>query len=282
MKVRHLSFIVLLSVLLSGCNYADPDSRSGFFYNTFAKPMDLLLDWLGTHLNHNYGLAIILVVLTIRIIMLPFMLSQTKQGQFMKRALGLLKPELAPIQEKIKHAKTQEERLQANQEMMAVYKKYQINPMKNMLGCLPMLVQMPILFGLYAALKWPVFNQITTYPDFLWFKLSEPDIIITIIAAVLYFLQSLVSLQNMPKEQKQMGYMLMIMSPIFIIFVTLTSASALGLYWSVSALFLVIQMYLSNQYYAQYADQKVARLQQEIAKNDTTKKPVKTVKRKKK
>ncbi|MCS4487129.1 membrane protein insertase YidC [Staphylococcus americanisciuri] len=282
MKVRHLGFIVLLSVLLSGCNYADPDSRSGFFYNTFAKPMDLLLDWLGTHLNYNYGLAIIIVVLTIRFVMLPFMLSQTKQGQIMKRALTLLKPELAPIQEKMKHAKTQEDRIQANQEMMAVYKKYQINPMQNMLGCLPMLVQMPILFGLYAALKWPVYNHITTYPDFLWFKLSEPDIVITIIAAVLYFLQSLVSLQNMPKDQKQMGYMLMFMSPIFIIFVTLTSASALGLYWSVSALFLVVQMYLANQYYAKLADQKMATLQQEISKNDTTKKTVKTVKRKKK
>ncbi|UXR73819.1 membrane protein insertase YidC [Staphylococcus sp. IVB6238] len=282
MKIKHLGFIVLLSVILSGCNYADPDNRSGFFYNTFAKPMDLLLDWLGTHLNHNYGLAIILVVLTIRILMLPFMLSQTKQSQFMKRALVLLKPELAPIQEKVKHAKTQEDRIKANQEMMEVYKKYHINPMKNMLGCLHMIVQMPILFGLYAALKWPIYNHINTYPDFLWFQLSHPDIVITIIAAVLYFLQSLVSLGNMPPEQRQMGYMLMIMSPAFIIFITLTSASALGLYWSVSALFLVIQMYLSNQYYSNLADEKVDQLKVKISKNDATHKPVKTVKKKRK
>ena len=281
MKIKYLTLFLLLPFILSGCNYADPDNRSGFFYNTFAKPMDLLLNWLGTNLNHNYGLAIILIVLTIRFIMLPFMLSQTKQGQFMRKVLVLAKTELTPIQDKIKRAKTQEERLEANQEMMAVYKKYEINPMKNMLGCLPVLVQMPILFGLYAALRWPVYNQITTYPDFLWFNLSQPDIVITIIAAILYFLQSLVSLENMPKDQKQMGYVLMIVSPAFIIFISLTSASALGLYWSISALFLVIQMYLSNKYYAKLADQKLETLQQSLAKDDK-KKHVKTVKRKKK
>lgn len=281
MKIKYLTLFLLLPFILSGCNYADPDNRSGFFYNTFAKPMDLLLNWLGTNLNHNYGLAIILIVLTIRFIMLPFMLSQTKQGQFMRKVLVLAKTELTPIQDKIKRAKTQEERLEANQEMMAVYKKYEINPMKNMLGCLPVLVQMPILFGLYAALRWPVYNQITAYPDFLWFNLSQPDIFITAIAAILYFLQSLVSLENMPKDQKQMGYVLMIVSPAFIIFISLTSASALGLYWSISALFLVIQMYLSNKYYAKLADQKLETLQQSLAKDDK-KKHVKTVKRKKK
>ena len=232
MKFKYILLLLLLPVFLSACNYSNPDNRNGFFYNSFAKPMDLLLNWLGTHLNHNYGLAIILIVLTIRLIMLPFMLSQTKNGQFMRKIMDLAQPEIKPIQEKIRHARTQEEKLQANQDMIQVYKKYEINPMKSMFGCLPVLIQMPVLFALYSALKWPVYNHLTQYPDFLWFKLSHPDIFITAIAGILYFLQSLVSLQNMPKEQKQVGYMMMIISPIFIVYISLSSSSALGLYLS--------------------------------------------------
>ena len=78
----------------------------------------------------------------------------------------------------MRRARTQEEKMDANKEMMDVYKKYHINPMKSMLGCLPMLIQMPILFGLYASLKWPVHNHLSQYPHFLWFDLSNPDIYI--------------------------------------------------------------------------------------------------------
>ena len=280
MKFKYILLLLLLPVFLSACNYSNPDNRNGFFYNSFAKPMDSLLNWLGTHLNHNYGLAIILIVLTIRLIMLPFMLSQTKNGQFMRKIMDLAQPEIKPIQEKIRHARTQEEKLQANQDMIQVYKKYEINPMKSMFGCLPVLIQMPVLFALYSALKWPVYNHLTQYPDFLWFKLSHPDIFITAIAGILYFLQSLVSLQNMPKEQKQVGYMMMIISPIFIVYISLSSSSALGLYWSISALFLVIQMYFSNKYFSKLAEQKLETLK--IKNAPQKKKEVKTVKRKKK
>ncbi|HDT6947478.1 TPA: membrane protein insertase YidC [Staphylococcus aureus] len=280
MKVRYV-MLMILPFFLSACDYSKVDNRSGFFYNTFVKPMDLLLNWLGTHLNHNYGLAIILIVLAIRLIMLPFMLSQTKNGQFMRRIMGFAQEEIKPIQDKIKHSRTQEEKIKANQEMMKVYKKYNINPMKSMLGCLPVLIQMPILFALYSALKWPNYNQLTEYPDFLWFKLSHPDIFITIIAGLLYFLQSLVSLKNMPKEQKQMGYMMMIVSPIFIVYASLYSSSALGLYWSISALFLVIQMHFSNKHYSKLADQKVNALKEKEL-GIKKKKNTKVIKRKKK
>ena len=57
-----------------------------------------------------------------------------------------------------------------------------------------------------------------------------------------------------------MGYMMMIISPIFIIYISYTSASALGLYWSVSAIFMIVQTFAANRYYAKYADQEVARL----------------------
>ena len=137
----------------------------------------------------------------------------------------------------------------ANQEMMEVYKKYDINPMKSALGCLPVLIQMPVVMGLYFVLRYRIGGGIAEHPHFLWFNLIHPDIWITIIAGVLYFIQAWVSSKQMPQEQRQMTYMMMIVSPIMIIWISLSSASALGLYWSVSAAFLVVQTYFANMYY---------------------------------
>ena len=71
-----------------------------------------------------------------------------------------------------------------------------------MLGCLPVLIQMPILMGLYMSLKYPSSHGITEYPHFLWFDLTQPDLIMTIIAAIMYFVQPLVNSIHYPKDQK--------------------------------------------------------------------------------
>ncbi len=83
------------------------------------------MDWLGNNLlNDNYGLAIIILVLVIRIILLPFMLSNYKNSHMMRQKMKVAKPEVEKIQEKVKRARTQEEKMAANQELMQVYKKY--------------------------------------------------------------------------------------------------------------------------------------------------------------
>ncbi|MEJ8541837.1 YidC/Oxa1 family membrane protein insertase, partial [Staphylococcus capitis] len=81
--------------------------------------------------------------------------------------------EVDGIQEKVKRARTQEEKMAANQELMEVYKKYDMNPMKSMLGCLPILIQMPIIMGLYFVLKDKLVNGLSEHPHFLWFNLTK-------------------------------------------------------------------------------------------------------------
>lgn len=258
---KKLITLLLLSLnLLSACDYSKSENRNGFFYNTFATPMDHLLHWLGSIFDNNYGLAIISIVLIVRIIMLPFMLAQSKNGHLMRKKMEIVKPELTKIQERIKNANTQEEKITANQEMMNKYREYNMNPMKTMLGCLPLLIQMPILFGLYVSLKWPSSGGLTEHTDFLWFNLTQPDIWITIIAGILYIVQPLINLENMPKEQHFISYIMAIISPIFIVYISITSASALGLYWTINAAFLIIQMFFSNRYYSQLAIKEVNQL----------------------
>lgn len=274
-KKALLPLFLGIMVFLAGCDYSKPEKRDGFFYNTFVDPMKNVLDWLGSHLlNDNFGLAIIILVLIIRIILLPFMLSNYKNSHMMREKMKVAKPEVDQVQEKVKRARTQEEKMAANQELMEVYKKYNMNPMKSMLGCLPMLIQMPIIMGLYFVLKDQLVDGLFKYPHFLWFNLGKPDIWITIIAGVLYFIQAYVSSKTIPQEQRQMGYMMMVISPIMIIWISLSSAAALGLYWSVSAAFLVAQTFFANLHYEKVAKREVQPLieKYEQSKNDGNKK----------
>ncbi|PTI76104.1 hypothetical protein BU064_10900 [Staphylococcus succinus] len=270
MHKKKIMLLLLTSLItLSGCDYSKAENKDGFFYNTFAAPMDHLLHWLGSIFDNNYGLAIIAIVLIVRIIMLPFMLSQSKNGHLMRKKMGIVKPEMTKIQDKIKNANTQEEKMAANQEMMDKYKAYGMNPMKTMLGCLPLLVQMPVLYGLYVSLKWPSSGGLTDHAHFLWFNLTHPDIWVTVIAGILYIIQPLINLENMPKEQRSLGYLMTIISPIFIIYISITSASALGLYWTINASFLIVQMFFSNKYYSKLATEEANQLEKKIQSNHT-------------
>ena len=153
-KKALLPLFLGIMIFLAGCDYSTPEKQDGFFFNTFVQPMKHLLQWLGNDVFHNnFGLAIIVLVLFIRLILLPFMLSNYKNSHMMREKMKVAKPEVDGIQEKVKRARTQEEKMAANQELMEVYKKYDMNPMKSMLGCLPILIQMPIIMGLYFVLK---------------------------------------------------------------------------------------------------------------------------------
>lgn len=269
-KKALLPLLLGVMVFLAGCDYSKSSNRDGFFYNTFVEPMSKVLHWLGHSVfNDDYGIAIIVLVLVIRIILLPFMLSNYKNSHLMREKMKVAKPEVDGVQEKVKRARTQEEKMAANQEMMEVYKKYDINPMKSALGCLPVLIQMPVVMGLYFVLRYRIGGGIAEHPHFLWFNLIHPDIWITIIAGVLYFIQAWVSSKQMPQEQRQMTYMMMIVSPIMIIWISLSSASALGLYWSVSAAFLVVQTYFANMYYEKFAQREVAPMIEKFKENNS-------------
>ncbi|RIL72909.1 membrane protein insertase YidC [Staphylococcus devriesei] len=267
-KKALLPLLLGVMVFLAGCDYSKSSNRDGFFYNTFVEPISKVLHWLGHSVfNDDYGIAIIILVLVIRIVLLPFMLSNYKNSHMMREKMKVAKPEVDGVQEKVKRARTQEEKMAANQEMMEVYKKYDINPMKSALGCLPVLIQMPVVMGLYFVLRYRIGGGISEHPHFLWFNLVHPDIWITIIAGVLYFIQAWVSSKQMPQEQRQMTYMMMIVSPIMIIWISLSSASALGLYWSVSAAFLIVQTYFANMYYEKVAKREVAPMLEKFEKN---------------
>lgn len=247
---------MVLVLFLAGCDYSQPENRDGFFYNTLVSPMDSLLHWLGDNLDYNYGLAIIIITLIVRLAIFPFMMRTYKNQMMMREKMKIVKPEMEAIQEKVKVATTQEEKMEAQQEMMALYKKHDINPLN--MGCLPILIQMPVVMALYFALRFPSEGGIEAHPDFLWLDLTQTDYFMVAIAGIVYAIQAWVSMQFVAQEQRQQMRLFMFISPLMIIWISAISSSALPLYWAVGGLFLIFQTWAGNTFYRKKVHEEMA------------------------
>jgi len=247
-NLKLLSMLGLVVFVLSGCQAVE--NKEGFFYSVFVKPMEFLLEFFGNDIfSGSYGLAIIAITVLIRLILMPIMLKNYRQQQLMKSKMDAFKPEMEAVQKKMKEATTKEEQMQYQQEMMALYQKHGVNPLN--MGCLPMLIQMPIIMGLYFSI---LYSADVKSHEFLWFSLGSPDIVMTIIAGIVYLVQARVSLWTVPEQQKKQMKMFIYISPIMIVFISMSSMAALPLYWSVSGALLILQTYIGRKYYSEHPE----------------------------
>lgn len=233
-----------VTLLLSACQGQPDQSNDGFFHNYFVEPFASLIHWVAGLFHDNYGISIIIITLLIRLLLMPFMLKQYKNQQNMKEKMDKLKPEMDAIQKKLKATKDKAEQQKLQQEMMGLYQKHGVNPLN--MGCLPILIQMPILMGFYYAIRGS--EEIASH-SFLWFNLGQSDIWITAIAGIVYFLQFKVSLSNMPAQQQNQMKFMGLLSPIMIVMVSLNAPAALPLYWTVGGIFLTIQTFVGRKLY---------------------------------
>ncbi|WP_249870666.1 membrane protein insertase YidC [Oceanobacillus saliphilus] len=250
-KLKNYSLIagLLLIVFLAGCQGAnEPISAesSGWFDHYFVYSFSVMIKSIAVFFNNNYGLSIILLTLMIRLALMPLLLKQMKSGFKMRDKMSVLKPEMDEIQMKYKEKKDIESQRKMQEEVMKLYQKHDMNPLASMSGCLPMLIQFPILIGFYyAILRTP---EIAGH-SFLWFNLGQADIILTLAAVVIYYFQFKVSQMGMdPKMKKQMAIMGLI-SPIMIGFVSFNAPAALPLYWAVGGVFMISQTLISKKMY---------------------------------
>ncbi|MFC4558985.1 membrane protein insertase YidC [Virgibacillus kekensis] len=232
-------------IILTGCG-ADGESASstfGWFDHYFVDPFLFLIKLTASLTGENYGLSIIVITLLIRVAIMPFMLKQMRTSRELQKKMKQVKPEMEVIQEKYKEKKDTDSRLQMQQEMQMLYKKHGLNPLASM-GCLPMIIQFPILIGFYYAIKDS--PEIATH-TFLWFNLGQPDWTLTAIAVLVYFIQFKVSQIGMEPQQKKQMSMFGLISPVMIGFVSLTAPAALPLYWTTGGMFLILQTWMSKK-----------------------------------
>lgn len=238
MSKRTLSFLIvaLFSVLLAGCTEVNqditPDSE-GFWNEYVIYPLSQFIT-ATSDLVGGYGPGIIVVTIIIRIIILPLMIKQTKSAKAMQE----IQPKIKEIQEKYKSKDAQtQQKLQ--QETMALFQQNGVNPLA---GCFPILVQMPIIIGLYQAIMRT--GEIKNH-TFLWFDLGSPDIILSVLAGVFTFFQQKLMMSGAAADNPQMKMMLWLM-PIMIIVFGITLPSALALYWVVGSIFMICQTLIIN------------------------------------
>lgn len=248
-KLILISSLFLLGLTLSGCQSVE--NQEGFFYHTFVKPMDWLLNTFADLFNGSYGLAIIAITVLVRLILMPIMLKNYRSQAAMKSKMDIVKPKMDEIQKRLKAAQTKEEQMAIQQEMMALYREHGINPMN--MGCLPIIIQMPIIMGLYFAI---LYSDVVKSHEFLWFSLGNSDIIMMLIAGIVYFVQARVSLWTVPEAQKTQMKLTVYISPIMIMFISFKAMAALPLYWSVSGLLLIFQTYIGRKYFSDHVPEE--------------------------
>ena len=207
------------------------------FFSNLLSPIESLLQFvLGGLYNVNsmfglvsYGYAIILLTIIVKFLLYPLTVKQVKS----MKAMQELSPKLKKLQEKYK-----DNPQVMQQKVAALYKDAGVNPLA---GCLPLLVQMPILMGMYYSL----YNL--EYPSadaaqFLWLpSLSEADpyYILPILNVLTTFYQTR---QTSDTSNPQMRIMMLVM-PLFIGFISLNFPSGLVLYWVVMNICQILQQW---------------------------------------
>lgn len=185
----------------------------------------------------NYGLAIIIFTVMVKLLLFPLTRSQINS----MRAMQEIQPKIREIQEKHKNNPQK-----AQQLMLELYQKNGVNPFS---GCLPLLIQMPILFALFSALRkffdpqlHPAYVNLD-HASFFWINnLGSPDpVILPILAVIFTFLQQKLSTPgSVDQTQKTMLYIM----PIFMGWIARSFPAGLALYWVVYSIISGLENYI--------------------------------------
>lgn len=226
---------------LPTCNEFTPLSNyEGLWTSIFVKPLAWVIIKVGL-LVKNYGLALIITCLLIRLALYPLTKKTAMQSELIKKA----QPELAKLEKKYENKTSAEDQNRKAQEMMMVYQKYKINPVS---GCLLSFVQLPLLFAFYEAInRTPAIFEDT----FLGFELGKTPWValqngeyIYLLLVVLIFLATLVSFRKTLKDQTNQGVNMkgtIYFMLALITYSSFTIASGVGIYWITSNLFTIAQ-----------------------------------------
>ncbi|GAB2022542.1 membrane protein insertase YidC2 [Pseudolactococcus yaeyamensis] len=232
-------FMLTALLFLTGCVQTKngQPTGEGFVYNILVKPMSAAVEFFAHNLGFGFGLAIILVTVIVRLVILPLGLNQAYKSSYMQEKMRYLKPVLEPIQNRMKNATTNEEKMAAQSELMAAQKENGVSMFSSM-GCLPLLIQMPFFSALFYAARYT--DGIST-ATFLGIDLGKSSIILTIVAGIFYFVQSFLSTIGIDEEQKKQMKTMMFMSPLMIVFFSFSSPAGVTLYWVIGGIFGIIQ-----------------------------------------
>ena len=273
-----LALVTVFALVLSGCATQTTQKPTPISHNSsnwwdawVVYYLSQFVLWIAKVCGGSYGWAIIIFTVIIRVILLPLNAVQINSTRKMQE----IQPELKALQEKYS-SKDLETRNKLNEETQKLYKEAGVNPYA---GCLPMVIQLPVMWALYQAIwRTPELQN----GKFLWMDLGKPDpyYILPILAAVFTFLSSYIATLSVPKSSqttmtKMMSYVMDIMVGIWAIIFQ----SAISLYWVISNLFQVGQtLVLQNPF--KYRKEQEAKEEAERERQRKMRRAYKRIKRK--
>lgn len=200
-----------------------------FLVEQFMLPF---LEFCYNNIYSNYGVAIILLTIVIKIVFYPLMKKQYESMSKMQS----ISPKMKEIREKYKDNPTK-----MQQEIIGLYKKYKVNPLQ---GCLPMIIQIPFFIAIYGTILSDTFKNIIADPainsglfSFWLSNLSMPDstlILPIVLAGFTYWSQKLMMVD--PAQQK-----MLLITPIMILFFGLKLPAGVLIYWATQTIITTIQ-----------------------------------------
>lgn len=273
-----LALVTVFALVLSGCATQTTQKPTPISHNSsnwwdawVVYYLSQFVLWIAKVCGGSYGWAIIIFTVIIRVILLPLNAVQINSTRKMQE----IQPELKALQEKYS-SKDMETRNKLNEETQKLYKEAGVNPYA---GCLPMVIQLPVMWALYQAIwRTPEMQN----GKFLWMDLGKPDpyYILPILATVFTFLSSYIATLSVPKSSqttmtKMMSYVMAIMVGIWAI----VFQSAISLYWVISNLFQVGQtLVLQNPF--KYRKEQEAKEEAERERQRKMRRAYKRIKRK--
>ncbi len=206
-----------------------------FLANIVQQVLTVLYNFTASVGIPNLGLAIVIMTIIIKLIMFPL----TKKQIQSTKAMMSIQPKMKALQEKYK-----DDKQRLNMELANLYKSEGVNPLA---GCLPLLIQMPIMIGIFYGIRdydYAAHPEIVT--SFLWLKdisLSDPTYILPILSALTTFIQTK---QTMPDTGNAQNKIMMYFMPLFIGYISLTFPAGLVLYWVVMNIMQIAQQAVMN------------------------------------
>ena len=180
----------------------------------------------------SYGLAIIIMTILIKLILSPLTAKQIAST----RAMSRIQPKMKELQ-----ARYKDDKVTLNQKMSELYKSEGVNPLA---GCLPLLIQMPIMIGIFYGIR--DFNY-EGPANFLWMSsIGDPDpyYILPILSALTTFIQSK---QTMPPSHNPSGKIMLYFMPLFMGYISLKFPAGLVLYWVVMNIMQIAQQFFMDR-----------------------------------
>ena len=257
--------LMLVCLVMTGCvSYDSAGNPSGWVYEYIGRPMAHFLDWIANLFGNNYGIAIIIVTILTRILMMPSSMKMTRDSMMSQAKMKFAQPEIDEINAEIQASKDPKVQAELQNELMGVYKKYDINMMGGLGGCLPLLLQLPIISAVYAAIR---SSEAIKQSTFLGIHLGERSLVIVVAVVIVCALQGWLMTKTMPQSDNEQAAStsrtMMLMNPIMLGWISYSSAAGLGLYFLAGGIWAVIQQLYMNQVVRPKAQQQV---EEEIAK----------------